>query len=142
MLERGVPILRKAQEVIDYLKPSVFFIENPRTGRMKDFLKDVPFYDVDYCRYGFSYRKATRIWTDLENFEPRVCNKKCGAFENGRHLMLASGGTKSVKSKDKAAATRVIHDTGYRKHLCASYYSLSHRSSPTFEKSFVRSKEE
>jgi hypothetical protein len=98
MLERGVPILRKAQEVIRYLKPKVYFIENPRTGRMKDFL-ELPFYDVDYCRYGFSYRKATRIWTDLKGFEPRVCNKQCGAFENGRHLMRASGGTKSVKGQ-------------------------------------------
>jgi site-specific DNA-cytosine methylase len=143
MLDRGVPILRKAQEVISYLKPKVFFIENPRTGRMKDFLKDLPFYDVDYCRYGFDYRKATRIWTDLENFEPRVCNKKCGAFVNGRHLMRASGGTKSVKGQgggnsrnsrykipERLVWELLIH-TPPQKTLLA-----------TLEKSFVRSKEE
>jgi hypothetical protein len=95
VIEKGVPLLRKAQEVIRYLEPSLFFIENPRTGRMKEFIEDTPYYDVDYCMYGFAYRKATRIWTNLKGFEPKTCNKECGSFQNGRHLIRASGGNKA-----------------------------------------------
>jgi len=51
MLKNGVPILRKTQEIIEYLKPKIWFIENPATGKMKDFMKDIPHHDVDYCMY-------------------------------------------------------------------------------------------
>ena len=46
----GLPILRRTEEIIDYFKPSLYFIENPQTGRMKDYF-DRPYYDVDYCKY-------------------------------------------------------------------------------------------
>ena len=46
----GLPILRRTEEIIDYFKPSLYFIENPQTGRMKDYI-DRPYYDVDYCKY-------------------------------------------------------------------------------------------
>ena len=52
MLERGVPILRKTEEIIQYFEPRLWFIENPQTGKMKDFIDpSVNFYDVDYCKY-------------------------------------------------------------------------------------------
>ena len=41
----GLPILRRTEEIIDYFKPSLYFIENPQTGRMKDYI-DRPYYDV------------------------------------------------------------------------------------------------
>ena len=47
MLERGVPILRKTEEIIQYFEPRLWFIENPQTGKMKDFIDpSVNFYDV------------------------------------------------------------------------------------------------
>ena len=45
----GLPILRRTEEIVDYLQPRLWFIENPQTGRMKDFITNRPFYDVDYC---------------------------------------------------------------------------------------------
>ena len=95
VLNKGVPLLRKTEQILDYFQPKVWFIENPQTGRMKDYVSDKPFYDVDYCRYGFNYKKRTRIWTNLEGFEPKLCNKQCGSFENGRHLMKAIGASKT-----------------------------------------------
>ena len=80
----GLPILRKTEEIIDYLKPPLWFIENPQTGKMKEYVER-PFYDVDYCRYGFSYRKRTRIWTNKEDFTPLKCNKLCGSMVGNRH---------------------------------------------------------
>jgi hypothetical protein len=88
----GLPLLRKTQEIIDYFKPKHYFIENPDSGQMKRFLTDLPYYRVDYCMYGFQCRKRTRIWTNLEGFEDRLCNKECGSFQNGRHTINAVGG--------------------------------------------------
>jgi hypothetical protein len=85
--EKGLPILRKAEEIIDYFKPSFYFIENPQTGRMKEYI-DKPYYDVDYCKYAdWGYRKRTRIWTNVENFEPKMCKKDCNSISNGRHIL-------------------------------------------------------
>ena len=46
---------------------------------MRNYMADLPYYDVCYCRYGYDYKKPTRIWTNLENFKPLYCNHK------GRH---------------------------------------------------------
>lgn len=72
----GVPIMKKAQEIIEYLKPKYWVMENPKTGRMKNYIdKDVPFYDVDYCAYGYRYQKQTRLWSNIVGFKPLVCDK-------------------------------------------------------------------
>ena len=81
----GLPILNKTLEIIDYFKPKFYFIENPQTGRMKDYI-NLPFYDVDYCRYSnWGYRKRTRIWTNIKGFDPKLCNKKCGNIIDNKH---------------------------------------------------------
>ena len=77
----------------------VYFIENPDSGAMKRFLTERPFYVVDYCRYGFQCRKRTRIWTNLKGFEPKMCNKKCGSFADGRHALNACGGNLNQKGQ-------------------------------------------
>ena len=62
--EQGVPILRRAEEIIDYFRPRRWFIENPDSGRMKDYIspKRVTHFVVDYCKYSdWGYRKRTRI---------------------------------------------------------------------------------
>ena len=99
IIMKGLPILWRTQEIIDRLKPSYYFIENPQTGRMKDYLTDRPYHDVDYCMYSHSARKRTRIWTNLSTFVPRLCDKKCGAFDTSRnqHLFCATGGCKTQK---------------------------------------------
>lgn len=83
----GDPIVLKALEIIDYLKPTIWFVENPQTGYLKTrpFMKDIPFYDVSYCKYGHPLRKQTRIWTNLKDFCPKVCKQDCENMENGKH---------------------------------------------------------
>ena len=85
-------IVRKTIEIIDYFQPRVFFIENPQTGLLKeqDFMKDFDYYDVDYCKYGFEYRKRTRIWTNLKSWKPRpLCKKDCNGIIGNRHKETA-----------------------------------------------------
>jgi site-specific DNA-cytosine methylase len=44
----GVPILRRTQEIIEFLKPHRWYVENPYTGSMKDYIAAAP-YVFDYC---------------------------------------------------------------------------------------------
>ena len=74
-------------EIIDYFNPEYWFLENPQTGLVKEqeFMKGLPFYDVDYCKYGMPYRKRTRIWTNLTTWKPRpLCKRACGKVRNGK----------------------------------------------------------
>ena len=98
ILTKGLPLLRKTEEIINYFKPTYYFIENPATGAMKRFL-NLPCYTVDYCMYGFNCRKRTNIWTNVEGFQPKLCNKQCGAFVNNKHILNAIGGTKKQKGQ-------------------------------------------
>ncbi len=65
-------------EIINYFKPKYWWIENPQTGRMKEYIT-LPFYDIDYCKYSdWGYKKRTRFWTNIEDFDAKLCNKDCG----------------------------------------------------------------
>jgi site-specific DNA-cytosine methylase len=87
ILTIGLPPLLKTLEIIAYFKPKKYFIENPQTGSMKKYL-NLPYYDVDYCKYSdWGYRKRTRIWTNLKNFNPKKCRQDCNSCVNGKHLI-------------------------------------------------------
>ena len=82
-------IVLKTLEIIDCFNPEYWFLENPQTGLLKEqeFMKGLPFYDVDYCKYGMSYRKRTRIWTNLTTWKPRpLCKRDCGNVRNGKNI--------------------------------------------------------
>ena len=73
----GVPMVDKVFEIIDYFNPDYYIIENPKTGKMKEYITDlIPYYDVDYCMYGLTYKKPTRFWTNIEGLEFKKCNHK------------------------------------------------------------------
>ena len=96
----GLPILRKTETIIDYFKPKYYFIENPQTGRMKEFI-DKPYYDVDYCKYAdWGYRKRTRVWTNLQGFTPKLCKKDCNSMDGTKHK-LNIGYYDFIKDGDK-----------------------------------------
>ena len=74
----GKPMVDKVREIIDYFKPKYYLIENPQTGKMKNYITDLPYYDVDYCKYSnYGYKKRTRFWTNIKNFIPKKCKKDC-----------------------------------------------------------------
>jgi hypothetical protein len=76
--DHGKPMVNKVREIIDYFKPKYYWIENPKTGRMKDYITDLPYYDVDYCKYSdWGYKKSTRFWTNIQGFDAKTCKKDC-----------------------------------------------------------------
>ena len=54
---------------------------------------DFAYNDCDYCRYGFNYRKRTRIWSNVPGLSLLKCNKQCGKMVGRRHLSIAQRGT-------------------------------------------------
>ena len=82
----GLPLLKKTREIIDYFNPTYYYIENPQTGKMKNYIKDLPYFDIDYCKYAdWGYRKRTRIWTNWQDFVPKLCKKDCNSMIGNRH---------------------------------------------------------
>ncbi len=79
MEKYGVPMVDKIFEIIDYFEPEYYIIENPKTGKMKEYINDlIPYYDVDYCKYSdWGYKKTTRFWTNIEGLVFNKCNKDC-----------------------------------------------------------------
>lgn len=71
----GVPMVDKVFEILDYFNPEYYIIENPQSGKMKDYINDlVPYIDVYYCMWGFDYKKKTRFWTNLKLNNNKICN--------------------------------------------------------------------
>ncbi len=86
-IEGSNKIVKKGLEIFKFVN-CPFVIENPQTGTLKNqnILNEIPFTDVDYCRYGFPYRKRTRLWNNI-NLKGKKCIKKeCPFVVNGRHI--------------------------------------------------------
>ena len=79
--EVGLKILEKTIEIMHYLNPKYYFIENPR-GLMRKMLLVQPFdrYTVSYCQYGDTRMKPTDIWTNLE-FDAKLCKNGATCHE-------------------------------------------------------------
>ena len=75
--------INKTIEIIEYLKPRYYFIENPKGSFIwryinnKEYLSK--FVDVDYCYFGYDYKKPTKILTNKQ-----LDNKKCSCKKHDR----------------------------------------------------------
>ena len=85
--------MRACVEIIKYLQPRCFFIENPDSGLLKHrcCINYLPYVRVDYCMYGRPYRKRTRIWTNMgDTWHPKLCDRQ--HLVNGKHEAAAQRG--------------------------------------------------
>jgi len=73
--ERGIQLVEKTIEIIEYFKPKYWFIENPRAMlRKMDFMQALPRQTITYCQYGDTRMKPTDIWGIFpKNFPIRKC---------------------------------------------------------------------
>jgi site-specific DNA-cytosine methylase len=68
---------KHALELIKELRPTYWFIENPRgVLRKMPFMRGLPRYTITYCQYGDERMKPTDIWTNHPNprFKPMCKN--------------------------------------------------------------------
>ena len=91
-------LVRRSQEIIHYFNPPAWFIENPQTGLLKQqaIMSDIPYVDVDYCKYGMQYRKRTRLWNNIDEWIPRrLCKRDCDSMDatGKRHKEVAQRGS-------------------------------------------------
>tara|TARA_R110000737_G_scaffold7946_1_gene23055 strand:+ start:5431 stop:6177 length:747 start_codon:yes stop_codon:yes gene_type:complete len=102
----GKPMVDKVIEIIKYFQPKYWWIENPQTGKMKNYIESIypefnTYYDVDYCQYSdWGYKKKTRFWTNIKDFKPKVCNKNCNNLVDGKHKHRM-GSSKTIKDNGK-----------------------------------------
>lgn len=98
-LRAGTRNVKRALQIIDFVDPDFWFLENPATG----LLKDQPCmrryeslrHTTCYCRWGFPYRKPTSIWTNIPDLDLPMCNSRTPCAikrEHGRHLVTAQAG--------------------------------------------------
>lgn len=98
-------LVLKTLEIINYFNCKWWFMENPHSGRLKerDIMKGLSFYDVDYCMYSdWGYRKRTRIWTNKEEWEAKLCNKKCGNMVGNLHKTNLGNAERRKKTNGKS----------------------------------------
>ena len=92
---RNIPhansMVLRTLEIIDYLQPQVWFLENPSTGLLlkQPFMQDLQYSRCDYCMYGNCFKKATAVYSNItEKLDAvlKTCNKRCGAYVDGKHI--------------------------------------------------------
>ena len=91
-IEQANEVVQRTLEIIAYLSPQYYTIENPQTGYLKQqpFMSELPFKDVDYCKYGMPYRKRTRLWNNILHWCPRpLCLRDCLSMNGSRHRQTA-----------------------------------------------------
>ena len=87
-IEEANQIVERTLNIIEYLNPKYYIIENPQTGLLKEqwFMYGMPYTDIDYCKYGMPYRKRTRLWNNVFNWKPRpLCKKDCNSMVGNKH---------------------------------------------------------
>jgi len=125
----GKPMVDRCIEILNYLKPKYYWIENPETGVMKKYMKDkYPHihsknYIVDYCQYddNIKYQKRTIFWTNIPNFKPKLCSGEgnCPNMDGKRHKVnIASNQYVIVDSKRIFINTKSLREKykDYEKH--------------------------
>ena len=108
-LEKAEKAVKAALYIVGYLQPTLWFLENPRTGILKErpYMANIPFVDVDYCMFcDWGYQKPTRVWGSLVlKTLPNVeCNGNCGNMEmnsKGRWGHMSKLGTTPDPGKTK-----------------------------------------
>jgi len=105
----GLAIAKKTVEIIEELKPSFWFIENPRAMlRQQKFMDNLQRKTITYCQYGSNVQKPTDIWTNANNWIPK---KMCRPGDKC-HESAKRGSDRGTQSQNRSPIKRAIIPTG------------------------------
>jgi hypothetical protein len=100
-LDQANAVVERTLEILNHFQPTIYFIENPQTGLLKNqpFMDELPYNDVDYCKYGMPYRKRTRLWNNCLHFLPKICRNDCDAMDDTKkkHKQVAQQSPQGAK---------------------------------------------
>ncbi len=106
----GKPMVDKVFQIIEYFNPKYWIIENPQSGRMKEYIAEkYPQYnnynDFSYCKYSdWGYEKKTRFWNNIPNLVSNTCKKDCDniiTFDKQKLHNNRMGTSKTVEDNGK-----------------------------------------
>ena len=100
-IEYANKIVLRTIDIIKYFNPKYYIIENPQTGLLKKqvFMDELPYVDIDYCKYGMPYRKRTRLWNNVFQWISKpLCLKDCDSMNGNKHKAMAQKGQINNKS--------------------------------------------
>ena len=112
-LSKANKALKTALDIVDRLQPTLWFLENPRTGVLKDreYMQGIPYVDLDYCMFSkWGYQKPTLIWGSpaMKKLAHVECNGGCGNMSwnaNGRWTHWSKLGTTPDPGRVKPSQT-------------------------------------
>ena len=106
--EKAHALFQRCLELIRYLQPRVWFVENPDSGLLKTraVVEGLPYVRVDYCMCGALYRKRPRIWTNA-NWTPQLCDRAHVA--DNKHAKTAQRGGRGVWNDGDAFERDELH---------------------------------
>tara|TARA_R110000744_G_scaffold379930_1_gene499213 strand:- start:518 stop:1135 length:618 start_codon:yes stop_codon:yes gene_type:complete len=93
--KKNACFINKTLEIIEYLKPKWYFVENPLYSTIWDYIDETTWNNsviIDYCRFGTIYKKPTRILTNKKLDNVR-CKRK------GKHDFAIGMGHKKNNHK-------------------------------------------
>ena len=119
--------VEKVLEIIEYLQPEEWYVENPYYSTMKDLecMKELSSNRFDYCRFGFVYQKPTRVWTNRTDLEDHVCacTTKRHKYKLGiarSRMVVANQETDVTNAEDRYRIPEELLQYIFAKHLNAS----------------------
>ena len=102
-LEGADKLVQRTLDIADYFGCH-WAMENPQSGLLKGrgLVRGLPFFDTSYCRYGFPYRKTTRLWSSLALCLRPPCSIKdpCTVMLGKRHPKTAQQSRRSCDRND------------------------------------------
>lgn len=88
-IEGANKIVKRTFDIIEYLKPRRWCLENPFGWlRRQDFMLEKPYMTLDYCSFStqddsFPYRKRTCIWSDVIKPDKK-CDRACDGMNESK----------------------------------------------------------
>ena len=117
-------VVRQTRKIIEYLQPRLWWIENPRHGKLQEraVVQDLKYIDLDYCMFEqWGYHKPTRFWVprSMANKEDVLCRGNCPNMveddEGHRRHRVQIGGRSGQRAR-KEQAYRIPR--GIIEYLC------------------------
>ena len=106
----GKPMVDKTFEIIDYLKPKYWWLENPNSSSMWKYIdekhgdRNFETYIFDYCKYSnWGYKKPTRFITNYKGVETLRCKNDCENIITIKEQKIHSdrmGTSKTIKTEE------------------------------------------